>query len=222
MGAYQPAVMPGGNEPWGRVVDDNLFATNAGDRDKFREHGCDLRSVVGDPKFRDPSHGDFQVADDSPAIPLGFKNFPMDQFGVRDPRLKRLAKTPRFSAVRGSSAGKDSNPLSPEVYSWLGMKVRAISGAEFSAYGAQEKTGGIAIVEVPPTSQGGRAGILPGDLLLRIGDGSTSESREFIRSATKAAQLEKPAKLTLFRQQKELRLKIQPPFSAPLRMEGAK
>ncbi len=222
MGAYQPAVMPGGNEPWGRVVDDNLFATTAGDRDKFRDHGCDLRSVVGNPQFRDPSRGDFHVADDSPAIPLGFKNFPMDQFGVQDPRLKRLAKAPRFSAVQGSPSGKDSNPLSTEVYSWLGMKVRAISGAEFSAYGVQEKTGGIAILEVPPNSEGSRAGILSGDLLLRIGDGSTSETREFIRSAAKAAKLGKPAELTLFRQQKELRLQIQPPLSAPQRMEVAK
>lgn len=220
MGAYQPAVMPGGHEPWGRVVDDNLFATTEGDRDKFRDHGCDLRSVVGNPRFGDPSRGDFQVADNSPALALGFKNFPMDQFGVQEPRLKRLAKTPRFSTVQGSLPTKDGTPLQPGVYSWLGMNVRAISGTEFSAYGVQEKTGGIAILEVPPNSEGGRAGMLPGDLLLRISDTATPETVEFVQSATKAAESGISVELTLFRRQKELRLKIRPPFSAPRRLDA--
>jgi hypothetical protein len=221
MGAYQPALMPEGNEPWGRVIDDNLFATTEQDRDKFRNHGCDRRSVVGDPKFLDPSRGNFQVADDSPALTLGFKNFPMDQFGVQEPRLKRLAKTPRFSPVQGPPPGKEASPQ-PEVYSWLGMKVRAIAGAEFSAFGAGQKVGGIAMIEVPPTSEGGRAGILAGDLLLRLGDGATSETGDFIRAATKATGLGISVDLTLLRQQKELRIQVEPPFSAPQRLEGAK
>ncbi len=222
MGAYQPAVMPDGNEPWGRVVDDNLFATNENDRDKFRVHGCDLRSIVGDPKFRDPARGDFQVADDSPALSLGFKNFPMDRFGVQDPRLKPLAKSPRFSAVRESVPGGNVPTPKPTAYSWLGMKVRALSGDEFSAYGVPEKSGGIAILEIPLNSYGSRAGFLPDDLLLRIGDAATPETSEFIRVGKRVADGGTPVELTLLRHQAEQRLTIQPPFSAPEPWDAAK
>jgi hypothetical protein len=58
------------------------------------QSGRDTHSIEADAKFRDPSHGDYRVSEDSPALKLGFKNFPMDQFGVRSPRLKRLARTP--------------------------------------------------------------------------------------------------------------------------------
>ncbi|MGA2618375.1 MAG: hypothetical protein ABSF26_12250 [Thermoguttaceae bacterium] len=32
----------------------------------------------------------------SPALKLGFVNFPMDQFGVRKPELKAIARTPEM------------------------------------------------------------------------------------------------------------------------------
>ena len=53
-------------------------------------------SLVGDPLFVDPANGDFRVKDGSPALELGFKNFPMDQFGVVSPRLRAIARTPEI------------------------------------------------------------------------------------------------------------------------------
>jgi hypothetical protein len=44
--------------------------------------GCDTHSKVADPLFVDPAQGDYRVKDGSPALALGFKNFPMDSFGV--------------------------------------------------------------------------------------------------------------------------------------------
>jgi len=51
--------------------------------------GNDLHSVVGDPLFNDSNKvwpngckGDFSLKAGSPALTLGFKNFPMDSFGV--------------------------------------------------------------------------------------------------------------------------------------------
>jgi len=41
----------------------------------------DLHSVTADPQFVDPSHCNYQVKAGSPALTLGFTNFPMDQFG---------------------------------------------------------------------------------------------------------------------------------------------
>ncbi|HTQ10188.1 MAG TPA: right-handed parallel beta-helix repeat-containing protein, partial [Fimbriimonadaceae bacterium] len=44
--------------------------------DQWRAKGQDVDSVVADPLFRDPSHGDFRLEPGSPALKLGFKPFP--------------------------------------------------------------------------------------------------------------------------------------------------
>jgi len=36
------------------------------------------------PRFVDAAKGNFQLRDDSPAYPLGFKRIPLDQIGLRD------------------------------------------------------------------------------------------------------------------------------------------
>ena len=40
--------------------------------------------------------GDYRVKDGSPALALGFVNFPMDQFGVQKPELKTIARVPQL------------------------------------------------------------------------------------------------------------------------------
>ena len=44
--------------------------------------GLDAHSVVADPMFTSPTTGDYTVKTGSPALTLGFKNFPMTGFGV--------------------------------------------------------------------------------------------------------------------------------------------
>ena len=58
---------------------------------KYQAAGIDAHSISADPKFINPMNYDFRVADDSPALKLGFKNFPMDNFGVAKPALKKIA-----------------------------------------------------------------------------------------------------------------------------------
>ena len=60
-------------EQEGAVVDYNLFLNEA-DRLAHRADGADAHSVSGDPMFMDPARGDYRVADDSPALAIGFKN----------------------------------------------------------------------------------------------------------------------------------------------------
>ncbi len=49
---------------------------------EWKAAGLDANSVVADPMFVDPSAGDYSVKDGSPALKLGFKNFPMTGFGA--------------------------------------------------------------------------------------------------------------------------------------------
>ena len=48
-----------------------------------RQSGNDRHSLKGDALFSAPGLGDFSVRASSPALKLGFRNFPMDRFGVR-------------------------------------------------------------------------------------------------------------------------------------------
>jgi hypothetical protein len=95
---YLPAGgMP--STPWGKEMDYNLVhrkgltepkpAAKLADQSKR-----DANSMVADAMFVDPANGDFRVKDGSPALKLGFVNFPMDQFGVQKPALKAIARTP--------------------------------------------------------------------------------------------------------------------------------
>ena len=84
--------------PWGRDLDYNLVhkdgALPTPAARLQQQSGRDEHSLVADARFIDPAKGDYRVADGSPALSLGFVNFPMDQFGVRKPALKAIARTP--------------------------------------------------------------------------------------------------------------------------------
>lgn len=163
MGAYRPAGgMPKGK--WGEVIDRNLFTTSEADRTKFAEHGCDRHSLVGDALFEDPLGGDFRVKKDSPAIAIGFQNFPMDRFGVQSPRLKAIARVPAIPPLR--TAAPVAAPV--ELHRWLGAKARDLQGEEYSAYGVSKEAGGVLLVEVPADSAAAKCGFRTGDLIQSV------------------------------------------------------
>jgi hypothetical protein len=65
-------------------IDSNLFWNNGGggvDYSPTKNAGLDAHSQTADPKFTNASAGDYSVAAGSPALTLGFVNFPMDSFG---------------------------------------------------------------------------------------------------------------------------------------------
>ena len=152
MNAYQPAGgMPAGK--WGSEVDRNLFTT-VQDKQKFSNHDCDRNSLVGDPLFLDPANGDYRVAPDSPALEIGFHNFPMDRFGVRSASLKALSKTPEFPIPRSSHESTQSKPTAPSIETiWMGMILRPLKGEEFSAFGVTRQDGGLSITSIPKNTQ---------------------------------------------------------------------
>ena len=87
--------------PWGKEMDCNLIH-RAGVKEPepavklARQSQRDANSLVADARFVDPAKGDFRVKEGSPALVLGFVNFPMDQFGVQKPELRAIARTPRL------------------------------------------------------------------------------------------------------------------------------
>ena len=59
---------------------------------EWQAQGLDVDSVFANPLFIDPTKGDYRVQSNSPALKLGFKNFPMDNFGVLKPEFQAEAE----------------------------------------------------------------------------------------------------------------------------------
>jgi hypothetical protein len=57
-------------------------SSNAFSWSDWKAAGLDAHSVVADPMFTNPTAGDYTVKDGSPALTVGFKNFPMTGFGA--------------------------------------------------------------------------------------------------------------------------------------------
>jgi hypothetical protein len=134
---------------------------------QWQAAGLDTDSLVADPKFIAPEKGNYHVADDSPALQLGFKNFPMNQFGVTKPEFQHMvASIPRtFTPAPTESA---AHARSNSTVEWQGMKVKNLVGeGEKSAAGLGEESG-VLIVD-------GQGVLSPGDVILEL-DGTAIDT----------------------------------------------
>lgn len=206
MGAYRPAGgMP--EKKWGKEIDRNLF-TNQLDKEKFAAHGCDLNSIVGDPMFIDAKNGDYRVKQGSPALKIGFRNFPMDKFGVRKPSLRKISKTPvlpELNAARISRA--NASPMATGDLVWLGAKLNAIDGESFSAFGVSKDQRGVAVYDVPKGSEAARIGLKQNDVITSINDKAVVDVDSFLKLVL--AMGSKPLKLKMVREQKPMLMAVE-------------
>lgn len=201
MGPYRPAgAMPKGK--WGMEVDRNLFTTSGADRSRFADHNCDANSLAGDPMYVDPASGDFRVRDGSPALKLGFLNFPMDQFGVVSPALKARARVPEMPALKPGAA--ISRTIKTQ---WQGAIVKELEGEEYSAYGTAKEDGGIALLEVPAGSSPDRAGLRVGDVVQAVND---KPVRTFKDMAAALGAGNKGVTITFMRRQARMQAEFRP------------
>ena len=155
--------------PWGRECDNNLIhasgKTNASPAEALqKQSGRDTHSIVADARFIDPVRGDYRVREDSPALALGFRNFPMDRFGVRKPSLRALARTPELPAARAAEVS--ARPESAQRFEWMGAGIKTLAGREeASAVGVSAEVGGVLVLDVKPGSRAAQIGLQPMDLI---------------------------------------------------------
>jgi hypothetical protein len=209
MGAYRPALMTEDGK-WGQEVDRNLF-THEADRVKFAKNGCDAHSLAGNPMFVDAANGDFRVREDSPALKLGFKNFPMDRFGVQKPSLKARARTPEIP--KPDRTDVESAEVA-NSYSWLGATVRNLAGAEFSAVGVAAEKGGALIEKLPSDSEAARYGFEPGDLIQSV-NGQPVKTASDLERAIKSSSKNGPFTVIVRHRQQEKTLILSAPLKVP-------
>jgi len=207
---YDPARMY--RPPWGAEMDYNLVqnygaTTNAPATRLQQQSGHDEHSIVADAQFIDPAHGDYRVKDGSPALALGFVNFPMNQFGVQKPELKAIARVPQLPQPKmaaPAAAVRDAAPVT-----WLGASVRNITGeGEMSAFGLPGVTG-VLVLEVPADSALARAGLRKNDVIFSINGAKTADTATLLRQAP-ALSAGNSLKIGVSRDQKEIVIQLLP------------
>jgi hypothetical protein len=208
--AYQPANMH--RPPWGKEMDFNLVqdssaTTSAPAMQLQQQSGREEHSIVADAQFVDPAHGDYRVKDGSPALALGFVNFPMDQFGVQKPELKAIARTPQLPQAKEVSpvtVTRDADPMT-----WLGARVRNIADeGEMSAFGLPGVTG-VLVLEVPAESALAKVGLRKNDVILSINGGKTADTAALLRLAS-VLPAGSSLKIDISRDQKEMVIALIP------------
>jgi hypothetical protein len=181
-GQYRPIRV---NKPWGKECDYNLLhrpgANDPAPAVLLQEQsGLDEHSLIADADFVDPAHGDYRVKDGSPALKLGFRNFPMDQFGVTKPSLKAIAKTPQLPEPNAAQPATLRSARDRTTWVWAGATVRNVVGlGEVSAAGLPGEVG-VLVLEVPAGTAAAQAGIRSGDVILRV-DGESVVSLQDLK-----------------------------------------
>jgi hypothetical protein len=208
------------NKPWGKEIDFNLLYepghTNAiPAADLQRQSGSDTHSIEADALFVNPAAGDYRVKSNSPALALGFRNFPMDQFGVNSPRLKAIVRTPVMptgpvALISKKSARKTARTI------WRGATIRSLEGEEYSSIGVARNAPGVFLAEVPDDSEAKKGGLQVGDFILSVNDKPVGNVDEFL-NAINAVPPTQPIQLEFVHQQiiRNLRVPAKTPPSTP-------
>ena len=172
-----------------------------------QQSGRDEHSIVADAQFVDPASGDYRVKDGSPALTLGFVNFPMDQFGVQKPELKAIARTPVLPGQRPAAAAPVARDTTPRA--WLGASVRNIADeGEMSAFGLPGVTG-VLVLEVPAGSALAKAGLQKNDVILSVNGTRTADVAALLQQAP-ALTAGQTVPVAIWRNQKESTLMLTP------------
>ncbi len=206
---YRPIGMP---QPWGEECDFNLLH-HAGQkvprpaRQLQKQSGRDEHSLEADALFLDPKRGDYRVADDSPALKLGFVNFPMDQFGVRKPELRKIARTPPLPDGGDAPKGGDSKRDGRETR-WLGAKVKNVVGPDEASAAGLPGEVGVLVVDAPADGAAAKAGLRKMDVILRLNGKGTNEVED-LRRLYDAVRPGQTANLTVYRDQRETAVSVE-------------
>jgi len=147
---------------WGKEVDENLFPDSVALL-TAQQNGTDKNSMAGSPQFINALIGDYDVKENSSALKIGFKNFPME-FGVTSRPLKRKAKKPVIPQLKIAQVEKKS-----KATEWLGATIKNVETlGERSAAGLPDISG-VMVLKVAAGSFAEKSGLISGDVIRKVG-----------------------------------------------------
>jgi len=195
------------DEKWGKEIDYNIFASNKQTDWNFAKNQCDLNSIVADPGFVDPLSGDFTLDEGSKALAFGIRNFDMTSFGVMDPALRTITKTPELPEIYINPDEMISDSAEEGTVLWFGARLYEPQGEEMSAYGLDFDHRGIAMAVVPEHSGAWKKGFRTGDFISGIDKQDVDGIESFLQIVDgKYAPLS--SKIQLYRNQEKIQLEI--------------
>jgi hypothetical protein len=188
---------------WSAAFNKNFF-TAASVLGASKKQGGDADSIAIAPDFVDAAKGDFRLKEGSPALKAGFENFPMDQFGVKKPALKAIAKTPEIPALQ--SAGEAPAADEPMPQYWLGALLHSLTGEEFSAFGTAREDGGVQLAKVPQGSPAAKAGFLENDIIQGVNGSKVTKTADLFTILNRLG--DEALKVAVIRNQKPTTLAV--------------
>ncbi|MGQ1784476.1 MULTISPECIES: right-handed parallel beta-helix repeat-containing protein [unclassified Saccharicrinis] len=141
----------------------------------------DQQSIVADAKFIDAENGNFNVEINSPAIGLGFRNFPFKGYGVISEHLKEMAPEPEIIMP-----AKYFNNVRTEekAVSVLNASLTSLdTESKLTAYGARS-IGGAIILKLPEHSKLYKLGFKLDDVVLKVGKAKIYNARDFAKASS--------------------------------------
>jgi hypothetical protein len=211
-GPYRPIRV---SPPWGSECDDNVRHVPGGAvvdpaLGLQKQSGRDGHSIEADALFVDTAAGDYRVREGSPALRVGFQNFPMNEFGVQWPKLKAIARTPELPRPDSAQPATLKSGRDTATSIWLGATIRNVIGmGEASAAGLPGETG-ILVLDVPSSSRAAAAGLRKGDVVLRL-DGKPAETLRDLQRLSAESPAFGTVGITIFRGQREMLLEVEAP-----------
>ena len=211
-GPYRPIRVA---QPWGSECDYNVRHVPGMEGVKpatelQKQSGRDGHSIEADALFVNPAAGDYRVREGSPALRVGFQNFPMNEFGVQWPKLKAIARTPELPRPDSAQPATLKSGRDPATSTWLGATVRNIAGmGEVSAAGLPGETG-ILVLDVPSSSRAAAAGLQKGDVVLRL-DGKPADTLRDLQRLSAESPVFGTVSITISRGQREMILEAEAP-----------
>ncbi|MEO8535446.1 MAG: right-handed parallel beta-helix repeat-containing protein [Flavobacterium sp.] len=181
-------------DAWGKETDYNVFPDLASLKEA-QARGTDQHSVYGSFDFVNPKEGDFRLKEGSIAFSVGFKNFPMNNFGVISTRLKVLAKKVNIPEIIVFKKSNDD-----EVIDFLGAKVKNLNTlGERSATG-MDNTRGVLVLEVAKTSPSAKF-LQPNDVILTFNNKQVNSLKDLLEAYRSHNSMK--TEVVFFRNQKE-------------------
>jgi hypothetical protein len=188
---------------WGKEVDFNFFPDSVS-LALAQENNTDNNSLYGNPLFVNPEKGDFSVEENSPALKLGFKNFPMDRFGVQKLELKALAKQPEIPELNIMAFQK----IRKSTREWLSGTLKNIETPEEQSSFGLFNMDGVIVLNVKKESKLAMSGIKEGDVIIGFDDEKVKTIIDLLNKYQEYLWHGK-ANLTIIRQQKEMKILIE-------------
>ncbi|HEX3958135.1 MAG TPA: PDZ domain-containing protein [Trebonia sp.] len=141
------------------------------------QDGMDVNSAVGNPQFTaaDPTETyDFTVAPTSPAIALGYQNFPMTGFGAPGGPLPPQAV---ISYTDAGTSGGTSATMTTQPEMLLGATASNVPSAAVQSSLGLTQPVGLYLSVVPASSLAGQAGLQAGDDILQVNGAAVTTDR---------------------------------------------